>query len=124
MIKNFHDFLNESINDTYSAKKIAEYVYNRLSDEQKENNDWDFEEYYNTIKSFGDKYKLININPSELKFNEDFDKYTIEEYEDKLNNGEKLPPIVIDKHFEIIDGNHRAKASLNLNKNIDAYVAL
>lgn len=114
--------INEELYKLYTAEYVAEYIYNSLSDEQKEDNDWSFNEYYQTIKNFGNNFTLTPINPQKLKFNEDFDVDTVEEYKERIQNGEIIPPIVIDSNYEIIDGNHRAKASLDLGKEINAFI--
>jgi hypothetical protein len=107
-----------------TPREVAEHIYNLLTPEQQEENDWDFNEYYNTIKSFGKKYELIDINPNELKFNEDLDPDTVEDYEYLMSDNSPIPEIVIDANNEIIDGNHRAKAAMNLGRTIKAYKAI
>ena len=103
---------------TYTAKYVAKHIWDLLDHED---NDWGFKEYYDTIQNFGDKWELIDIDPNELEFNEDFDEYTVEDYEDNIDDNITLNPIVIDGDNDIIDGNHRAKASLNKGITIKAY---
>ena len=104
----------------YSTKDVTEHIWSLL-DHDDWDNDWDFKDYHKTIKRFGKKWELIAIDPNELKFNEDFDEDMVEEYEDRIENGIELEPIVVDSKNEIIDGNHRAKASLNKGVSIQAY---
>lgn len=104
----------------YSAKDVTEHIWSLL-DHDDYDNDWDFKDYHKTIKHFGKKWDLIDIDPNELKFNEDFDEDMVEEYEDSIENGIELEPIVVDSKNEIIDGNHRAKACLNKGVSIQAY---
>jgi hypothetical protein len=120
-IKLFDRFiLTESNNDYYSAAYVTEHIWNLLDHEDYEN-DWGFNDYYKTIKNIGKKWELIDIDPNELKFNEDFDDYKVEEYEEMIDDGVELEPIVVDINNEIVDGNHRAKASLNKGKMIIGY---
>lgn len=104
----------------YSTKDVTEHIWSLL-DHDDYDNDWDFKDYHKTIKRFGKKWDLIDIDPNELKFNEDFDEDMVESYEDSIENGIELEPIVVDSKNEIIDGNHRAKASLNKGVYIQAY---
>ncbi len=127
-MKSIKQIIREEIDDyrgnIKTPREIAEHIYNLLTPEQQEENDWDFNEYYNTIKSFGKKYELIDINPNELKFNEDLNPDTVEDYEYLINNNSPIPEIVIDANNEIIDGNHRAKAAMNLGRTIKAFRAI
>ena len=117
----FENFiLTEGKNDYYTATYVTDHIWSLL-DHSDYDNDWNFNDYYNTIKSYGKKWEMIDIDPNELKFNENFDEDMVEEYEDNIENGIELEPIVVDSHNEIIDGNHRAKASLNQGKMISGY---
>ena len=116
-VKNFKQF-NESTN-TIDSVHVATHIFELLSDEQK--GDWSFDDYHKVIKKFGDSWRLERINPKTLKFNEDFDKESVQYYLNLLKNDTELTPIVIDNKNEIIDGNHRAKASLIYDKDILAY---
>jgi hypothetical protein len=121
-----NDQNNEKQNqwESYTAEEIAKHIYNLLTPEQQEENDWNFNDYYNTIKGFGEAYELIDINPNDLKFNEDFYFDTVENYEYLMKQNSPIPEIVIDADNGIIDGNHRAKAAMNLGKTIKAYRAI
>jgi hypothetical protein len=117
--KNF--ILTEGKKDNlYSSKDVTRHIWSLLDHDDYEN-DWDFNDYHKTIKRFGKKWELITIDPNELKFNEDFDEDMVEEYEDKIENGVELEPIVVDSNYELIDGNHRAQASLRQGVSIQAY---
>lgn len=116
-VKNFKQLINESTN--VDSVYVTTHIFDILSDEQKE--DWSFDDYHKAIKNFGDSWKLEKINPKYLKFNEDFDKERIQYYLNLLKKDTELSPIVIDNKNEIIDGNHRAKASLIYGKDILAY---
>jgi hypothetical protein len=48
------------------------------------------------IKRYGKKWDLITLDPNDLKFNEDFDSDMVEEYEDNIDNGIELSPVVVD----------------------------
>lgn len=117
-----YKIINEEVNKQYPAKYVANHVYNLLSDEQKQENDWSFDDYHKTIRNFGENYVLISLDPKELKYNEDFDVDTLEDYKYSIEAGETIPPIVVDSNKEIIDGNHRAKASMDLGKKINAFI--
>lgn len=106
--------LSES--ELYSSKEVANIIYNQL--DYIEDNDWGFSDYHKYIKSYGDKWELVNLNPNELKYNEDFDLDTVNDYEFKIQDGENIEPIVVDKNNEIIDGNHRAEASRKMGINV------
>lgn len=116
-------FENFTDNEIFSAEYVTDQIWNLLDHSDYEN-DWDWNDYYKTIKRFGKKWEFIEIDPNELKFNEDFDEYMVEEYEDNIENGIELKPIVVDSKNEIIDGNHRAQASLKQGVSIMAYKAL
>jgi hypothetical protein len=112
---------NES-SSSYSARDVADHIWSLL-DHEDYDNDWDFNDYYRTIKNIGSDWDLIDIDPNELKFNEDFDEYRVEEYEEMIDDGVDLEPIVVDSKNEIVDGNHRAKACLNMGCSVRAYRA-
>lgn len=108
-----------SENKKITSKDVTKHIFNSLSDDQTE--DWDFNDYHNVIKDFGKYWELVMLNPNNLEFNEDFDEDTVDEYIDLLDRGIELSPIVIDDENEIIDGNHRAQASLLNGSDIMAY---
>jgi hypothetical protein len=116
--KNF--ILVEGKNDYYSSMDVTYHIWNLL-DHNDLDNDWDFNDYHRMIKRYGKKWDLITLDPNDLKFNEDFDDDMVEEYEDNIDNGIELSPVVVDIDNEIVDGNHRAKASLNRGKMILGY---
>ena len=117
-VKNWKQFLNESTK-RFTSFDVTNHIFNSLSEEQRD--DWSFDDYHKVIKNFGNYWKLEKIDPSNLKFNEEFDKERIQHYLEMLENNIELPAIVIDNKNEIIDGNHRAKASLLYGKNILVY---
>jgi hypothetical protein len=116
------ELIRESLSNDilYSAQEVTDLIYNQL--DYVEDNDWTFNDYYKFIKNHGKKWKLIKINPNELKYNEDINQETVEDYEWKIESNEEIIPIVIDINKEIIDGNHRATASKNLGKDIKAFI--
>lgn len=120
-VKNWEQFLNEST-DRFTSRDVTRSIFDSLSDEQIE--DWSFEDYHKVIKKYGKYWKLEKVNPKSLKFNEDFDDDTVEDYLYSLENGKELSPITVDDKNEIIDGNHRAKASLIYGKDILAYLPI
>ena len=123
LMKYLKVFENFTDNEIFSAEYVTDQIWNLLDHSYYEN-DWDWNDYYKTIKRFGKKWKFIEIDPNELKFNEDFDEDMVEEYEDNIENGIELKPIVVDSKNEIIDGNHRAQASLRQGVSIMAYKSI
>jgi len=64
------------------------------------------------------KFTLVELSLDEI--NTEF-LSTLEDLITAYNNGEDVPPIVVDKHGEIIEGYHRIPAQIKLGR--DKFVA-
>lgn len=102
----------------YDKKDVETAVNNWLESYQKIENDIDQntakKEYKETFskeeQALIDNSKPVKLSPEEVTSSNPSDKTVVADYVERINNGETLAPVIIDKNNVVVDGNNRLAA--------------